>query len=90
MELIRKEKNVILMSEKSEIESYSFDKEINFSGLINFLLNQNLSKQIEINDTLNDKSEAEENLINIIFELVDDYNSKVKEMKEFVDNLSNN
>lgn len=74
-------KNII---DNNIIESYSFDKEINFSGLIEYLLKQNLAQEIKLKNNITDIQEKEQNLFNIINKIITSYNSKVIEYKKFL------
>ena len=88
MEISRIEDNIVIKNgiDGNIIESYSFDKEINFSGLTEYLLKQNLSKEIELKNNIAD---IQENLVNIINQIIESYNSKVKEYKKFLaDNMA--
>lgn len=82
MEIIRKEDKIVI-KDSSEIESYDFDSEINFKKLVNYLLKKNLSEKVDLNVCVDDLSEAEENLINLIKKIIDDYNDKVDEFETF-------
>ena len=91
MEISRIEDNIVIKNciDDNIIESYSFDKEINFSGLTEYLLKQNLSKEIELKNNIADIQEKEQNLVNIINRIIESYNSKVKEYKKFLaDNMA--
>lgn len=91
MEISRIEDNIVIKNciDDNIIESYSFDKEINFSGLTEYLLKQNLSKEIELKNNIADIQEKEQNLVNIINQIIESYNSKVKEYKKFLaDNMA--
>ena len=89
MEISRIEDNIVIKNgiDGNIIESYSFDKEINFSGLTEYLLKQNLSKEIELKNNIADIQEKEQNLVNIINQIIESYNYKVKEYKKFLDDL---
>lgn len=89
MEISRIEDNIVIKNgiDDNIIESYSFDKEINFSGLTEYLLKQNLSKEIELKNNIADIQEKEQNLVNIINQIIEGYNSKVREYKKFLDDL---
>ena len=89
MEISRIEDNIVIKNciDDNIIESYSFDKEINFSGLTEYLLKQNLSKEIELKNNIADIQEKEQNLVNIINQIIESYNSKVREYKKFLDDL---
>ena len=85
MQLIKKENSIFLMDNNNEIEEYNFDTEINFSKYIEFLLSKNLSEQVEIENSIENPTEAEENLIKIINSIKNDYNSKVEELKKYIE-----
>ena len=89
MEISRIEDNIVIKNciDDNIIESYSFDKEINFSGLTEYLLKQNLSREIELKNNIADIQEKEQNLFNIINQIIESYNSKVREYKKFLDDL---
>ncbi len=88
MKLIKNENEIILLNnDGNEIEKYAFDKEINFRKFIDYLLSLNLSKEITIEDTIDDKTEAEENLILLINSIKVDYNNKVKELISFKESV---
>lgn len=88
MELIitRLDDAIVIKKADELIEDYKLDKEVNFKGLIKLLLGQNLSEEIKLSDDVDSKTEAEENLVKIINDIVNDYNSKVTEFAEFVKN----
>lgn len=85
MQLIKKENSIFLIDNNNEIEEYNFDTEINFSKYIEFLLSKNLSEQVEIENSIENPTEAEENLIKIINSIKNDYNSKVEELKKYIE-----
>ena len=75
----KKETSLFIVDENEQkIETYSFEQEINFKNLTSFLLKQNLSEKMEFIDSIKSKSEAEENLINIIKNIIINYNKKVE------------
>ena len=80
----RNEKDIVLKENDNKIEKYNFEKEINFQELVNFLLNKNLSEKIIITDNIDKKDEKEENLINLITGIIEDYNNKVDDYNQFV------
>ncbi len=82
MEIIREE-NIIVLKNDKDIEKYNLNEEINFKGLVEYLLNLNLSEKVQIEDKLTEKTETEENLINLIEQIVKDYNDKVEELERF-------
>jgi len=83
MKLIREKEDIVLKTDNTEIERYNLSQEINFKGYIIFLIGLNLSRKIEIEDEVNDKNEAECNLIKLINNIKDDYNVKVDELSKF-------
>lgn len=83
MKLIREKEDIVLKNDNTEIERYNLSQEITFKGYINFLIGLNLSEKIEIEDEVNDKNEAECNLIKLINNIKDDYNVKVDELSKF-------
>lgn len=83
MKLIREKEDIVLKNDNTEIERYNLSQEITFKGYISFLISLNLSEKIEIKDEVNDKNEAECNLIKLINEIKDDYNVKVDELSTF-------
>lgn len=87
MKLIKNNESIILYDDdEKEIEEYSLDKEINFKKYVEYLLSLNLSKEIEIIDNINEKSEAEETLVMLIAKIKDNYNEKVKELENYKEN----
>lgn len=82
MEIVRNEDKIVIRDDK-EIESYDFNSEINFNKLINYLLKNNLSKRINLDNNIKDPSEAEDNLIKLIQKIINDYNTKVEELDKF-------
>lgn len=82
MEIVRNEDKIVIRDDK-EIESYDFNSEINFNKLINYLLKNNLSKKINLDNNIKDPTEAEDNLIKLIQKIINDYNTKVEELDKF-------
>lgn len=66
------------------IEVYKMDESITFSKFIELLLSKNLEEEITLKNTVNDPSEAENELVNLITALVADYNLKVNELADFI------
>lgn len=83
MEVIRIEGNIYLKDKDRVIESYSLTEEINFSKLVEYLLGMNLSNRVELVNNLEDLSEDEGNLINLIDRIIIAYNERVDNLKEF-------
>lgn len=82
MEII-KENELIILKEEEIIEKYDLNEEINFKGLINFLLKKNLSSKVHIEDKITKKTDIEENLIKLIYSIINDYNDKVADLDKF-------
>lgn len=66
------------------IEVYKMDESITFSKFIELLLSKNLEEEITLTNTINDPSEAENELVNLVTALVADYNLKVIELADFI------
>ncbi len=66
------------------IEVYKMDESITFSKFIELLLSLNLKEEIALKNTINDPSEAENELVNLLTALVADYNLKVIELADFI------
>lgn len=84
MEIIRENGKVVLKNKSEIIEEYNFKDNIDLKKLVELLLNDNLTHKFTLEDKLDDKTTEEENLVSVINDLVDDYNSKVVEYEEFV------
>lgn len=74
----------IAIVSKEIIEVYKMDESITFSKFIELLLSKNLEEEIALISTINDPSEAENELVNLLIALVNDYNLKVIELAEFI------
>lgn len=88
MEIIRNNEFICIMDNVEVIEKYSFNEEINFKKLIEYLLSLNLSKVINYEDKVEEKTDEEENLIKLIVKILDDYNNKVEEFNKFKEEYS--
>lgn len=84
MEIIRENSKIILKSNSEIVEEYDFKDNIDLRKLIELLLNNNLSSAFIFEDRLGDKTAEEENLVTVIKSLVDDYNDKVVEYENFI------
>lgn len=74
---------IILKENEKIIEKYSFEKEINFEKLTEYLLRKNLAKKLELLNEIKNVEERDKNLIKLINEIIDDYNKKVDEFVRF-------
>lgn len=84
MEIIKKKNIIQLYFKKEIIEEYSFKLDIDFKKLIEFLLKDNLNTNFNLKNNLKDMNTEEENLVNLINSIIDDYNIKVDEYKIFI------
>lgn len=84
MEIVRDNGKVILKNNTEIVEEYNFKDNIDLKKLVELLLNDNLAHKFALEDKLDDKTTEEENLVSVIKDLIDDYNSKVAEYEEFV------
>lgn len=87
IKIVKEENSISIKNIDANIETYNFVNEINFSELVKFLLNKNLAEN-EIKDMIDEKNEAEINLIKIINEIVNEYNSKVDEYTTFINGVN--
>ena len=83
MEVIKNEGNICLKEGTKEIETYRLTEEINFKKLVEYLLGLNLSKKIDFVNEIDDITDDEENLINLINKIIISYNEKVDNLNEF-------
>lgn len=84
MEIVRENGKIILKNNAEVVEEYSFKDNIDLKKLVELLLNDNLTRKFVLEDKLDGKTAEEENLVSVIKDLIDDYNSKVVEYEEFV------
>lgn len=77
-------KDLILYDENDcVIEKYNFKENINFEKLITFLLKQNMTEEIQLENNLSEPSDPEKQLINLINEVLTEYNKKVEELNNY-------
>lgn len=77
-------KDLILYDENDcVIEKYNFKENINFEKLITFLLKQNMTEEIQLENNLSEPSDSEKQLINLITEVLTEYNKKVEELNNY-------
>lgn len=88
IKIVKEENSISIKNIDANIETYNFVNGINFSELVKFLLNKNLAEKVEIKDMIDEKNEAEINLIKIINEIVNEYNSKVDEYTTFINGVN--
>lgn len=88
MEIIKSGVKYLIVEDDITIEEYDFESEINFSKLVEYLLNQNLETKIIHNIQLDGLEESEKVLYSFIKELIDEYNSKVDEFEYFKNDIT--
>lgn len=77
-------KDLILYDENDcVIEKYNFKENINFEKLITFLLKQNMTEGIQLENSLSEPSNPEKQLINLFNEVLTEYNKKVEELDNY-------
>lgn len=77
-------KDLILYDENDcVIEKYNFKENINFEKLITFLLKQNMTEEIQLENSLSETSNPEKQLINLFNEVLTEYNKKVEELDNY-------
>lgn len=85
MEIIKENNDIILLYNKVEIERYNFTKNIDFNGLVNFLLTNNLQTKYTIAKEFKDKTPEEEGLVQLVKKILDDYNDKIDDYNKFIE-----
>lgn len=85
MEIIKNNNKIQLIDGKELIEEYDFQDTINFEKLIKKLLSSNLNYKYDVNNNIKNMNNEEENLVQLITEIVDDYNIKVDIYNDFVE-----
>lgn len=84
IEIIGNDGEIWLQNGSQTIEKYSFDTEINFSGLMEFLLALNLSTTVKVKSEAIDMGADEYKvLVKIITDIIDSYNKRVYEFEQF-------
>lgn len=77
-------KDLILYDENDcVIEKYNFKENIDFEKLITFLLMQNMTEEIQLENDLSEPSDPEKQLINLFNEVLTEYNKKVEELDNY-------
>lgn len=77
-------KDLILYDENDcVIEKYNFKENINFEKLITFLLKQNMTEEIQLENSLSEPSNPEKQLINLFNEVLTEYNKKFEELDNY-------
>ena len=84
MEIIRDNGKIVLKHNSEIVEEYNFKENIDLKGLVELLLKDNLANKFELEDKIKEKTTEEENLISLLNGLIEDYNKKVQEYKDFV------
>ncbi|WP_302999250.1 hypothetical protein [Thomasclavelia spiroformis] len=88
MEIVKNNNILILKENNITIEEYDFNNEINFSKLMEYLLEKNLKDKVHFDPNLDEFEEVDINLIGIIRDVIYDYNNKVDEFNKFVSDYS--
>ncbi len=68
----------------NKIESYKMDEAIDLKNLIEFLLKDELKTIFEIENLIDNPTDSEKDLIELIMEVIKKYNSKKNEMDKFI------
>lgn len=84
MKLIRKNGIIELNFSDNKIESYKMDEAIDLKNLIEFLLKDELKTIFEIENLIDNPTDSEKDLIELIMEVIKKYNSKKNEMDKFL------
>lgn len=85
MEIIKINKKIQLKDGSEVIEEYDFQDTINFEKLVKKLLSNNLKQQYEIDNKIQNMNDEEENLVQLITEIIKDYNAKVAAYNDFIE-----
>ena len=85
MEIIKINKKIQLKDGSEVIEEYDFQDTINFEKLVKKLLSNNLKQQYEIANKIQNMNDEEENLVQLITEIIKDYNAKVAAYNDFIE-----
>ena len=85
MEIIKINKKIQLKDGSEVIEEYDFQDIINFEKLVKKLLSNNLKQQYEIANKIQNMNDEEENLVQLITEIIKDYNAKVAAYNDFIE-----
>lgn len=84
MKLIRKNGIIELNFSDNKIESYKMDEAIDLKNLVEFLLKDELKTIFEIENLIDNPTDSEKDLIELIMEVIKKYNSKKNEMDKFL------
>lgn len=84
MELNKLENKLILKEGDSEIETYSFDEEINFGKLVTYLMGLNFESKVTLEPCDKTFTDVEKNIYKLISSLIINYNLKVDDYLKFV------
>lgn len=77
---------ITIFSDEKEIESFTFEQEITFKGLMNYLLGLNLSERITLDEPdLKEIKDEERTLYHLIKEIINKYNEAVDEYHEYIE-----
>jgi len=84
MKLIRNNGIIELNYSDNKIESYKMDEAIDLKNLVDFLLKDELNTIFEIENLIDNPTDSENDLIELIMEVVKNYNAKKNEMDKFL------
>lgn len=84
MKLIRNNGIIELNYSDNKIESYKMDEAIDLKNLVDFLLKDELNTIFEIENLIDNPTDSENDLIELIMEVIKNYNAKKNEMDKFL------
>lgn len=84
MKLIRNNGIIELNYSDIKIESYKMDEAIDLKNLVDFLLKDELNTIFEIENLIDNPTDSEKDLIELIMEVIKNYNAKKNEMDKFL------
>lgn len=84
LNISKNNEKISLLYNGNVIEEYTMTNTIDFSKLVNFLLADELKELIKLEIDDFERSIQDQTLINLIQEITNEYNKKVKDYIEFV------
>ena len=90
MEIVKNNDIIEIKDDERIVEKYSFDKQINFELLMEYLLKKNFEEEVHLTYKKEEFKDDELALISIIDELILKYNEKVIEFSLFKDSYNDN